>query len=82
MVTNLKGLQELEDDRQALLQTDAVVTSEMFRIGLGVLRAAQVPRCLCEQLTAALYWWTGSKQRSPCEAVSSAALSTAPTLPG
>ena len=45
---NLKGFQELEADRQALLQTDAVVTPEVFRIGLGVLRAAQVPRCLCE----------------------------------
>lgn len=58
---NLKGFQELEDDRQALLQTDAVVTPEVFRIGLGVLRAAQVPRCFCEQLTAALHWYRGRK---------------------
>lgn len=56
VIINLKGLQELEGDRQALLQTDAVVTPQVFGIGLGVLGAAQIPRRLCEQLTAALHW--------------------------
>ena len=78
VVINLKRFQELEDDRQPLLQTDAVVTPEVFRIGMGILRAAQVPRCLCEQLTAALHWCRGRKQRSHCAAVSSAAPSSAP----
>lgn len=56
VIINLKGFQEPEGDGQALLQTDAVVTLEEFGVGLGVLRAAQVPRGLCEQLTAALHW--------------------------
>lgn len=62
VVINLKGFQELQDDRQAFFQADAVVTSEVFRIGMGILRAAQVPRCLCVQLTAALHWGRGRKQ--------------------
>lgn len=40
VIINLKGFQELQGDRQALLQTDAVVTLEVFRIGLGILGAA------------------------------------------
>lgn len=80
VVINLKRFQELQDDRQALFQADAVVTSEVFRIGLGILRAAQVPSCLCEQLTAALRWCQGKKQRSHCGAVCSAALSMLPKV--
>lgn len=64
VIINLKGLQKLEGYRQAFLQTDAVVTPEELGIRLGVLGAAQVPRCLCEQLTAALHWGRGRKERS------------------
>lgn len=55
VIINLKGFQEPEGDGQALLQTDAVVTPEVFWVGLRVLGAAQVPRRLREQLTAALH---------------------------
>lgn len=77
VVINLKRFQELQDDRQAFFQTDAVVTLEVLRIGVGVLWAAQVPRCLCEQLTAALHWCRGRKQRSQDEAVPAAVPLTA-----